>query len=128
MKVDWLNRSFIVGPFLCLALSDEAFQEAFDDLDQEKEGRPPWVLNSHSNATCHTLQNKKGDLCAVLCFRSWEGHTGIEIAGLLLHEAVHIWQRYCQHIGEDDPSLEFEAYSIQHIAQQLMWSFQEQTA
>jgi len=125
--IDWLNRSMIVSPYLCLVLSDEAFQSAFDDLEQEKEGRPPWVLNSHSNATCHTLGNKNDELCAVVAVRGWEGKTGVEIAGLLLHEAVHIWQKFRQHIGEHEPSAEFEAYSIQHLAQQLMQSFQDQT-
>ena len=117
----------IIAPYLCLVLSDEAFQVAFDDLEQDNEDRPAWILNSWSNATCHTLSNKKGELCAVVAIRGWEGKTGVEVAGLLLHEAVHIWQRFRQHIGEDEPSAEFEAYSIQHLAQQLMQSFQEQT-
>lgn len=128
MKVGWLDRSLIAGPYLCLVLSDEAFQQAFDDLEQDAEDRPLWVLNSHSNATCHTLQNTKGDLCAVVCLRGWEDKTGIEVAGLLLHEAVHIWQAFRRHIGEHSPSSEFEAYSIQWLSQQLWWSFQEQTA
>lgn len=126
-KIDWCSRSLMVGPYLCLVLSEEAFHRAFDDLGQEKEGRPSWVLNSQSNATCHTLGNQKDELCAVVAIRGVEGRTGIEVAGLLLHEAVHVWQRYRAHIGETDPSLEFEAYSIQHIAQQLMQSFADQT-
>jgi hypothetical protein len=127
MKVEWLDRSIISGPYLCLVLSEAAFHEAFDDLEQDKTGRPDWITTAHANATAHTLLNKAGNLCAVVCLGPSEGRSGIEIAGLLLHEAVHIWQRFCQHIGEDEPSMEFEAYSIQWIAQQLMWSFQEQT-
>lgn len=126
-KTDWLARSLLAGPYLCLVLSDKAFQVALDDLGQEKEGRPSWVMNSHSNATCHTMENASGELSSVVCLRGWEEKTGIEIAGLLLHEAVHIWQAFCRRIGEHDPSSEFEAYSIQWLAQQLWWSFQEQT-
>lgn len=127
MKIDWLPRDLVNGPYLCLVLSEKAFHKAFDHLDQPKEDRPRWVTNDHSNATAHTLTNPKGELCAVICLRDWGTHTGIEIAGLLVHEAVHLWQRLCDHIGEHSPSAEFEAYSIQSIAQRLMWSFEEQT-
>lgn len=43
----------------------------------------------------------------------------IEIHGLLLHEAVHIWQQVRKRMGEREPSTEFEAYSIQTISQDL---------
>ncbi|HCW3870736.1 TPA: hypothetical protein OXK34_003114, partial [Acinetobacter baumannii] len=43
----------------------------------------------------------------------------IEVYGLLLHEAVHIWQIVKRRMGEREPSVEFEAYSIQAIAQEL---------
>lgn len=49
----------------------------------------------------------------------------IEIHGLLLHEAVHIWQRIRQRMNEKEPSSEFEAYSIQSIAQDLFAMYQE---
>lgn len=43
----------------------------------------------------------------------------IEVYGLLLHEAVHVWQQVRVLMGEREPSSEFEAYSIQAIAQDL---------
>lgn len=43
----------------------------------------------------------------------------LQIHGLLLHEAVHIWQEIKLKMGEDNPNSEFEAYSIQAIAQDL---------
>lgn len=43
----------------------------------------------------------------------------LQIHGLLLHEAVHIWQELKIKMGEENPSNEFEAYSIQAIAQDL---------
>lgn len=51
--------------------------------------------------------------------------TIIEIYGLLLHEAVHIWQRIKLRMGEEHPSKEFEAYSIQHIAQDLFYMYED---
>lgn len=43
----------------------------------------------------------------------------VEIAGILAHEATHVWQFICEHIGEDSPGLEIEAYAIQAIFQGL---------
>ncbi|MDQ8953485.1 hypothetical protein RFH42_10990 [Acinetobacter rudis] len=49
----------------------------------------------------------------------------IQIHSLLLHEAVHIWQRVRTLMGETNPSSEFEAYSIQRIAQDLFAMYEE---
>ncbi|KCY47724.1 hypothetical protein J715_3367 [Acinetobacter baumannii 1571545] len=45
--------------------------------------------------------------------------------GLLLHEAVHVWQKVKKLMGEKEPSSEFEAYSIQSIAQDLFKMYEE---
>ncbi|MFA3362230.1 hypothetical protein KWF35_10520 [Acinetobacter baumannii] len=49
----------------------------------------------------------------------------IEVYGLLLHEAVHVWQKVKKLMGEKEPSSEFEAYSIQAIAQDLFEMYEE---
>lgn len=46
--------------------------------------------------------------------RSWD-----QDVGLLVHEAVHVSQGYFASIGETKPSIEFQAYVIQTIAQYL---------
>lgn len=51
--------------------------------------------------------------------------SAIEIYGLLLHESVHIWQKIRERMGEKKPSSEFEAYSIQSIAQDLFYAFEK---
>ncbi|MDC5183282.1 hypothetical protein OHW37_11630 [Acinetobacter baumannii] len=48
----------------------------------------------------------------------------IQVYGLLLHEAVHVWQFVKRRMGEREPSVEFEAYSIQAIAQDLFEMFE----
>lgn len=42
---------------------------------------------------------------------------------LLVHESVHVWQHIARLMGETNPSVEFEAYSIQQIVVDLMHSF-----
>ncbi len=49
----------------------------------------------------------------------------IEVYGLLLHKAVHVWQKIKKLMGEREPSVEFEAYSIQAIAQDLFKMYEE---
>ncbi|MBJ9481174.1 hypothetical protein [Acinetobacter baumannii] len=51
----------------------------------------------------------------------------IQVHGLLLHEAVHIWQEAALVMGEENPSIEFEAYSIQAIAQDLFELYEAST-
>lgn len=46
-------------------------------------------------------------------------HSRVEIAGVLAHEATHVWQHIREEIGEEKPSSEFEAYSVQAIFQGL---------
>lgn len=46
-----------------------------------------------------------------------------DVVGLLCHEAVHVWQEICERIGEEKPSQEFQAYSIQTILQELMRAY-----
>lgn len=48
----------------------------------------------------------------------------LQVYGLLLHEAVHVWQIVKRRMGEREPSVEFEAYSIQAIAQDLFEMFE----
>lgn len=48
----------------------------------------------------------------------------IQVYGLLLHEAVHVWQIVKRRMGEREPSVEFEAYSIQAIAQDFFEMFE----
>lgn len=48
-----------------------------------------------------------------------------EILGVLIHEAVHVWQEVRACIGEHEPSKEFEAYSVQAISQSLIEAFEK---
>lgn len=42
------------------------------------------------------------------------------IRSVLIHEAVHVFQAYCDAINEADPSVEFQAYAVESIAGGLM--------
>lgn len=122
MKARWLDRRIAApGPYLALCLREAEFNGVLASL--KSKAWPTWIKNPHSHATTHLLVNVDGNTCAVVCMRSWEGRNAIEVAGLLVHEAVHVWQEYCDSIGEHSPGVEQEAYAVQAIAQELMAEF-----
>ena len=47
------------------------------------------------------------------------------INAIIIHESVHVWQEIREMMYEKEPSSEFEAYSIQQIASNLMSEFEE---
>lgn len=121
MKTRWLDRRIAApGPFLALCLSEQEFKAAVAHLKAGQE--LAWIKTSHSQATAHTFEGPNG-LTVIVCLSDWRGRNPVEVAGLLVHEAVHAWQAYADHIGERTPGIEQEAYAIQSIAQELMAEF-----
>lgn len=123
MKTKWLGRRIAApGPYLCLCLSEEEFGAVLKHL--KPKGTPENWVSPGANATLHQFYDDEGVLVCVVCLqprgRKDGNYTGVEIAGLLVHEAVHAWQLYADSIGERNPGAEQEAYAIQGIAQELM--------
>ncbi|MFD1558352.1 hypothetical protein ACFSHT_22430 [Paraburkholderia silviterrae] len=93
-------------------------------------GADAFVPND-SNACCHYFENDTtGMTYAMVCvdLKKMEGKDGIGIASTIIHESVHIYQECLSYIGEKNPGDEFEAYSIQHIAEQLLRAYVELTS
>ena len=111
------------GPHLALCTSQKQFEtitRRIKTLD-----RPPF-LNAGADATTHIFTSDSGEKTAIVCLGSTAYKTPIEVACLLVHEAVHIWQAYCDRIGERSPGQEQEAYAIQSISQYLMIEYVRQ--
>lgn len=121
--VEWLDRSLVVGPYLTLVATEGEFQRACIHLGIPMPDRPRWIANDHSDATVHFMTDKQAKQCCVVAIRLRDGISGIQVAAMLVHEAVHIFQSFCESIGERTPSAEFEAYSIQAISQRLMEAY-----
>ncbi len=111
---------FIQGPCPILCVSEGALKAFAGTVDVSLAFPLP-----HSAAT-YRIGNSLGYVCLVV-INTAEMSDGIAIAGVLVHEAVHVWQYFCEDIGEENPSVEFEAYSIQAIAQALMRDYARQT-
>lgn len=120
-RARWLDRHIAApGPYLTLCLTEDDLAAALKHLRYPHA--IPWVARG-KHATVHSSENPQGDLVCLVCLGTWQGRDPIEVAGLLVHEAVHIWQQYADAIGEDNPGREQEAYAIQAIAQELMAEF-----
>lgn len=127
-KINWCDRMLMRSPYYFgLCLSEEDFQQELRRLKVPAKEWPNFLGSPHANATVHHLEKGDGKLLAIVCLGNMEGRLPVEVNGLLVHEAVHIWQRIRENIGERFPSIEFEAYSIQFLAQELMHAYSEAT-
>ena len=112
---------FYVTPFdhskYTLVRNQDQFDLMFDNANSNQEFL-------HMAKDCQVDYYEDGRHCIVQ-LGEVEERSLLQIYGLLLHEAVHIWQRVKVLMGESEPSKEFEAYSIQRIAQDLFYMFDE---
>ena len=116
-RVKWLSRQMAMpGPCLTLCLSQQEFNTICRPM-----GLPdtPFISGGFGGRT-HFVQRDDGEMTAIVCIGLTEDHSAVEIAALLVHEAVHVWQHYCESINEHDPASEQEAYGIQSLSQSLM--------
>ena len=127
MKTKWLYRELITGPYIALVLSEKAFYKAMKHCRISKADAGPWINSDSADATAHFLEVPgKGQVC-IVAIRVKKKTTPDQIVGLLVHESVHIWQKFKRRIGEHEPSDEFEAYSIQTFSHRLIAAYSEQT-
>lgn len=120
----WLSRHTVRAPRMTLCLSDEAFRQAVAHCNLSDAGK--W-LDPKQLACVHTWDSDDALICIVCLSPDSIGADPIDVASTLVHEAVHIFQRLCDSIGESAPGREFEAYSIERIAEGLMREFVRQT-
>ena len=124
-RVKWLDRSVAApGPRLTLCITEDAYKDACKQLGIDSSH--PWIAGPTADATAHVIDSNVG-VTVIVCISGWEGRDPIEVCGMLIHEAVHVWQEHIALIGEKNPGNEQEAYAIQMISQNLLESFAEQT-
>lgn len=129
MKAKWLDRAlFISSHFYVLCTTEKQYKRVLKDLDIPKSEWPPFVMNWHSDATAHHFEHQaKGKMATAICIRNFEGKTPGQIAGLMAHEAMHLWREIRLTLGEHEPSSELEAYAMGTLTQQLVDEFYRQT-
>lgn len=121
----WLDRETVRAPCLALCLTEADYLKCARHC--RIKAPDEWLDMDRNRACTHTWETG-GKLACVVCVHP-DALTAdpIDVAASLCHEAVHVFQRLCDSIGETAPSREFEAYSIERIAEQLMREFARQT-
>jgi hypothetical protein len=127
-KFSWCDRAAILSPYFCLCLDEKTFHKEIARFGGLEKKNYPSFVNENASATTHIwINNEKNRVATIVCLNKWETRGGIQIASLLVHEACHIYQEMINLMGERNAGDEIMAYSIQHISQELMYSFKEQT-
>ena len=117
----WLERVLMYNPYyVALCLNEKEFKQACKDIEVKEI---PEFSKGDDFARCHFFE-RDNDVLAIVCLNPGK-HSIAEVHGILVHEAVHIWQKVKEHIEESNPSSEFEAYSLQNIAQSLFEAYSE---
>jgi hypothetical protein len=78
-----------------------------------------------ADGRCNIFKSPKGDLVILVTIGDHIDKTNDPngIIGMLVHEGAHVWQNLRDLIGEDHPSAEFEAYTLQTIVQELITAY-----
>ena len=124
-KAKWIKRDLIISPFsIGLCLSEGDFKKELKRLKIPLSECSPWIPGG-ADGKLWEFRKVKGchSQCCIVCIKARKKSTLLEVTGLIIHEAVHVWQAIKDTYGERYPSLEFEAYSIQSIAQRLIKSY-----
>ncbi|GAB1102184.1 hypothetical protein [Shewanella algae] len=94
-------------------------------LNQITGSRKEKFLDVQADACVSYFEDESNKALCIVQLPSVADKTIVQIHGLLLHEAVHVWQKLKNVMYEDCPSIEFEAYSIQRIALDLFEAFHD---
>lgn len=126
--VKWIDRSLVLSPY-CIGLckTQESFKK---ELKRLKVDKPAEWITKGSDATTNFFErtDTHSYCCLVGIDSDYVAKRKIkpsEVAGILTHEAEHIWREIKKVLGEDKPSSEFEAYAVQNIAQRLIEAYNE---
>lgn len=80
------------------------------DIPERMDDSAGAIVRPYTNGMKYFMAVELGDLTDV---------DEYQVMVWLVHEAVHVFQFACQHVGEEHPSAEFEAYAIQRIFNNL---------
>jgi hypothetical protein len=123
MKVTWLDRTLIIGPYLCLCKTEEELMAAYKhckiDYPLDDDLRFPMA----GAASTIRLENPEGELVIIVTIGDRTGYSKEETSAILVHEATHVVEDFFDYIKEEKPSSEFRAYCMQAVVEKLLEDF-----
>jgi hypothetical protein len=115
-RVIWIERGWqpvAIG----FVPSAAAWQREMDQIGRHDEYPSNQYNGGH---TTMILDTHTGEARIYVIVSEAAERDAMEVISTIVHEAVHVWQFLCEHIGERKPGLEMEAYGIQHIVEKLI--------
>ena len=107
-SIDWKY-----SPFNHIKYSLTLSKDVMSSMGIDVEDREA-ITYAHSDGFCLVYINNNAEC------------SDTDKVALICHEAVHVWQEIRDAMGEESPSVEFEAYSIQKVFFDLLTMYQEQ--
>lgn len=125
--VRWICREMITSPYcIGLCLSEKSFRKELKSLKVPEKLWPDTFVTEGRNGEVHFFDNYSNpSYCAIVCIRPSERADFLAVAGLIVHESVHVWRNVLEKLGESRPSSEFEAYGIQTISMRLIHAYKK---
>lgn len=121
----WLNRTLLLGPRLALVASQSQYKRAVLAAGLPYDGDS--FCDDGRKAVTHTWNHNGEMVCIVGLHPDAFDTGGIEVASMLCHEAVHVWQAVEGATSMTDTreswGLESAAYGVENIARELMTAF-----
>lgn len=125
--VFYCDRAILYAPIFGICLTESDYLIEAKRLGEKSPG--VWVAHGKSGMV-HEFVTEDGSsqVCLVCINQTVLGQQGFDkddVAGLLVHEAVHIWQKLAEGIGEHTPGKEQEAYGIERISTRLFVAYRK---
>lgn len=119
-KTYWIELGFLPA-HVGFCPSKKAWKCTFKELKQKPHEWP------RSDGSCTRIYNDLGHpvILITISGKAAKRVTGVQIVGIVAHEAMHAWRFIRDHIGESEPSFEFEAYVIQAITMGLLTGYKQ---
>lgn len=121
----WLNPTLLTCDHVGICFNDRDFQRELRRMKVPSHNWGSW-LTEGALATTHHLTSEKGSRASIVCTPIRPEWEGVEVATLLVHEAVHVVQEYFDWIGESQVGKETQAYAIQSVSAQLMRAYRDE--
>lgn len=120
----WCSNTLVQNPWnYCLVTTQKEHDKVLkknkiDEIAPDDER----LVNAAATVSFYTSP-KGAKIAIVKVGPKLKKYNKAQVDTVLVHEAVHIWQAVRETLYEDNPSSEFEAYSIQKISHELILAY-----
>lgn len=123
--IKWVSPTLLTCDHVGICFNEKDFHRELKRLKVPPAQWSSW-LTQDALATTHHLTSEKGSRASIVCIPIKPEMEGIDVATLLVHEAVHVLQEYLDYIGETSVGRETQAYAIQNISARLMIAYRDE--